>query len=311
MAKNGLTSALDAALTEAESVSFGLPPELIKQFEQQDANAKARKLKLQQEIPVTQPVNIGAGKSYKNGIPFQSEFMSAAQRYGVPVNVLMGLAEQESRFNATALGTQTEWGRAKGLMQYLDSTAAGMGINPYDPAQSIDAAAKQLRQRLDKGYSMIDAVREHFAGPDRNKWGKKTAAYGNEVMARAARLQGFTPSDQPVSVPQQTAKQKTVAENDRYIPLNANAIKRMQAAQSQGLTEFVPFVGAKPIKVPQAAKDDWAAKIAEQDAKKNIFTDTGNLLISGINSTAEAAHELASRMPMINLGVAALDKIDE
>ena len=85
----------------------------------------------------------------------------------------------------------------------------------------------------------------------------------------------------------------------------------MQEAQAQGLDTFVPFAGAKPIKIPKQDQDNWDAKIAEQDAKKNIFTDTGNLLISGINSTAEAAHELASRMPMINLGVAALDKIDE
>lgn len=117
-------------------------------------------------------------------------FEGAAQKYNVPVNILLGLADQESRFNTRALGQPTKWGRAKGLMQYLDSTAQGMGINPYDPAQSIDAAAKQLAERLGKGYSMIDAVREHFAGPDRKQWGKKTEAYGNEVMQRAAKFEG-------------------------------------------------------------------------------------------------------------------------
>lgn len=117
-------------------------------------------------------------------------FEGAAQKYNVPVNILLGLADQESRFNTRALGQPTKWGRAKGLMQYLDSTAQGMGINPYDPAQSIDAVAKQLAERLGKGYSMIDAVREHFAGPDRKQWGKKTEAYGNEVMQRAAKFEG-------------------------------------------------------------------------------------------------------------------------
>lgn len=117
-------------------------------------------------------------------------FEGAAQKYNVPVNILLGLADQESRFNTRALGQPTKWGRAKGLMQYLDSTAQGMGINPYDPAQSIDAAAKQIAERLGKGYSMIDAVREHFAGPDRKQWGKKTEAYGNEVMQRAAKFEG-------------------------------------------------------------------------------------------------------------------------
>ncbi|WP_422932569.1 PLxRFG domain-containing protein [Sphingobium cupriresistens] len=115
-------------------------------------------------------------------------FEQASVRYDVPINVLMALGEQESRYNPMALGTVTQWGRAKGLMQYLDGTAAKMGINPFDPVQSIDAAAKQLRDRLSKGYSMADAVKEHFAGPDRSKWGTKTARYGQEVLGRAARL---------------------------------------------------------------------------------------------------------------------------
>lgn len=57
-------------------------------------------------------------------VPFQSEFNAASQRYGVPVNVLMALADQESTFNPTALGQPTKYGRAKGIMQYIDSTAA-------------------------------------------------------------------------------------------------------------------------------------------------------------------------------------------
>ncbi|WP_163000210.1 PLxRFG domain-containing protein [Sphingobium yanoikuyae] len=117
-------------------------------------------------------------------------FESAALKYDIPLNVIMALGEQESRYNPAALGTPTQWGRAKGLMQFLDSTAARLGINPFDPLQSIDAAAMQLRDRLNRGYSMADAVKEHFAGPDRKKWGVKTARYGEEVLARAARLKG-------------------------------------------------------------------------------------------------------------------------
>lgn len=117
-------------------------------------------------------------------------FVDASVRHQVPLNIVMALAEQESSYNPMAVGTRTEWGRAKGLMQYLDSTAAGMGINPFDPAQAIDAAARQLRQRLDKGYSMRDAVMEHHAGPDRKLWGPVTRRYGVEVLDRAARLKG-------------------------------------------------------------------------------------------------------------------------
>lgn len=119
---------------------------------------------------------------------FRPIFDEAATKYDVPVNVLMAIGDQESGYNSTIVGQPTKWGRAKGMMQYLDSTATGMGINPLDAGQSINAAAKQIRERLDKGYSMEDAVKEHFAGPDRKQWGAKTAVYGQEVMHRAGTI---------------------------------------------------------------------------------------------------------------------------
>ncbi len=144
-------------------------------------------------------------------VPYLDAFVSASQKYGVPVNVLMGLAQQESGFDPRALGQPTKWGRARGIMQYLPSTAASMGINPYDPYQSIDAAAKQFRNRLDKGYSVREAVNAHFAGDDRNLWGPKTARYGDEVLGRAERFAGGVsnggsyPADSPrQDLPDQT-----------------------------------------------------------------------------------------------------------
>lgn len=160
MAKNSLPSELDIT----PQPSFGLPDWA--------------------QRPQAQAVNTGGA------VPFQAEFLSASQKYGVPFNVLMGLAEQESSFNPTAVGVPTKYGRAKGLMQYIDSTASRMGINPYDPVQSIDAAARQLRERLDKGYSMQEAVQAHFGGDDRSQWGPKTAQYGKDVLGRAEKFLG-------------------------------------------------------------------------------------------------------------------------
>lgn len=283
----GLPSSLDAALTEAEKASYGIPDEVKAQFKKQDEQYAQRKKENEQPIEMPAlPQNIGKGRA-PGSIPFQSDFVASSQRYGVPINVLMALAEQESRFNPTALGTQTKWGRAKGLMQYLDSTAAGMGINPYNPTQAIDAAAKQLRQRLDKGYSMIDAVREHFAGPDRKQWGPKTAAYGNEVMARAARLQGFTPSGQPAATPQgSTAQQPGTVEKlnakepGRYRALSEAEMQRMQEAQAQGFDSFVPFAGAQPIKIQPAAD----IKISQPKTDQSMLSRFGSALGSGYDS---------------------------
>lgn len=174
MAKNSLPSELDLV----QQPSYGLPDWA--------------------QRPQAQTVNTGGA------VPFQAEFLSASQKYGVPFNVLMGLAEQESSFNPTAIGVPTKYGRAKGLMQYIDSTASSMGINPYDPVQSIDAAARQLRERLDKGYSMQEAVQAHFGGDDRKQWGPKTAQYGKDVLGRAEKFLG---GGQSVAAGQPTQQQ--------------------------------------------------------------------------------------------------------
>lgn len=142
--------------------------------------------------PVAQPEAAPAphrrADNYLPPADLRGVFDASAQEYGVPVNALMALAHQESRYNPNAVGSETQWGRAKGIMQYLDGTAKGLGINPFDPNEAIPAAAKQLRERLDQGYSLEDAVKEHFAGPDSKKWGVKTAAYGQEVMGKVGRI---------------------------------------------------------------------------------------------------------------------------
>lgn len=119
-------------------------------------------------------------------------FQNAAEKHGVPVNALIALAHQESRFNTSATGVQTKYGKAQGIMQYIPPTAKSLGIDPMDAGQSIDAAAMQLRQRLDAGDSMEDAFRFHFAGPDKRQWGAKTQIYGSEVSGKYGALNAMS-----------------------------------------------------------------------------------------------------------------------
>lgn len=145
----------------------------------------------------------------KNGLMpppnLQPIFEAAAAKEGVPVNVLMGLASQESRYRPDAIGSMTKWGRAKGIMQNLDATAEGLGINPFDPEASIYAAARQMRERLDKGDSMEDAVKAHFGGDNRKQWGEKTRRYGVEVLDRADAIAQGLLAQKPAE-PEQDAK---------------------------------------------------------------------------------------------------------
>lgn len=203
-----LQSLFDAPADDAGSL-FKLPQ--VKQDEPQAAPEPdtRRPVKADRWLPPTE---------------YRPIFDAAAREFDVPVNVVMALAHQESRYNPQAIGTDTKWGRARGMMQYLDGTAKGLGINPFDPAEAIPAAARQIRERLDKGYSMEDAVKEHFAGPDRKQWGSKTAAYGREVMEKVGKIGEF------MDVPSQEAEAKP-SSTDGLIRLTPDQEARIQAGE--------------------------------------------------------------------------------
>ena len=276
-----------------------------------------------------------------------SVFDSASTKYQVPVNILLGLAEQESNFNPTAVGQQTQWGRAKGLMQYLDTTASNLGINPYDPVQSVDAAARQIRERLDKGYSMEDAVKEHFAGPNRKMWGAKTAQYGVDVMRRAQKfLNGIAGGpDANTQQPQEHAngqdpypraqsamedmdiqRQKAEADQDQLLQadlaeLNKDEPGRFTIPTDEQYRAYYESL-AKNDKQEPLVDVQGDAKKAEElrqsmqqptgqeqgNKDANLLTDTGNLLWSGVNSAAENMQELVRRIP--GVGPAIVDGVN-
>lgn len=137
------------------------------------------------------PLTSAAASLSKGLLPppdLQPLFEKYSAEYGVPLNVVSALAQQESGYNANAVGEQTKWGTAKGMLQNLDANAKALGIDPFNADQAIAGAARQLRERLDKGYSMEDAVKAHFGGDNRKQWGEKTNAYGQEVLAKASMI---------------------------------------------------------------------------------------------------------------------------
>lgn len=236
-------------------------------------------LKLPEPDPVVEPTPPVAassprprrGEAVKLPPAMKPVFEAAAVRHKVPVNVLMALAEQESRYNPAAVGVPTQWGRAKGVMQYLDSTARGLGINPYDSDAAIDAAAKQLRERLNKGYSMADAVREHFAGPDRSKWGAKTAAYGVEVLGRAARLKDMLAPEYEKRAPSGPWYSPGAKPSGKIAPIPADAIA---GVTGKAATPARPDIGlAATVENPNSLP----AIVARRDSEAQRLPGEANL----------------------------------
>jgi hypothetical protein len=107
------------------------------------------------------PAAPAAGGSSLSGVPYAPLFQQAGARYGIDPAVLAAVASQESGFNASARSSAG----AVGLMQFMPSTAAGLGVNPLDPSSSIDGAAKYLSGLQSRFGSLPLALAAYNAGP--------------------------------------------------------------------------------------------------------------------------------------------------
>lgn len=88
-------------------------------------------------------------------------FLSAAGKYGVPAQLLAAVAQTESGFDPNAVSSAG----AEGMMQIMPSTAAGLGVDPMDPAQAINGAAQILAGNLRQfGGSVPLALAAYNAG---------------------------------------------------------------------------------------------------------------------------------------------------
>lgn len=89
-------------------------------------------------------------------------FQQAAASSGVPASLLAAVAKQESGFDPAA-GSSAG---AQGLMQLMPSTAAGLGVNPWDPQQAISGAAQLLSGYLQHYNGSVPlALAAYNAGP--------------------------------------------------------------------------------------------------------------------------------------------------
>lgn len=87
---------------------------------------------------------------------------AAADRYGLPRELVRGVMAAESGFQPLAISPKG----AIGLMQLMPGTALALGADPHDPAQNVDAGARYLRDLLEKyNYGLRHALAAYNAGP--------------------------------------------------------------------------------------------------------------------------------------------------
>lgn len=104
---------------------------------------------------------------------------AAEQKYGLPSGVLSSLVHVESHGDPKAVSSQG----AEGVAQLLPATAQQLGVDPFNPAQAIDGAARYLKQGIDATGSLSGGLMYYHGGPDTKIWGPKTHAYASNVLA--------------------------------------------------------------------------------------------------------------------------------
>jgi soluble lytic murein transglycosylase-like protein len=120
---------------------------------------------------------------------FRTAFASAAQRTGVPLQLLVATAYEESRMDPTA----RSGAGARGLLQLMPATAQELRLDGDDPAVNVLAGASYLRQMLDRFGSVDLALAAYNAGPTAvARAGSaptvETLRYVKNVERRAGRL---------------------------------------------------------------------------------------------------------------------------
>lgn len=111
-----------------------------------------------------------------------------AQNYGLNSNIFIAMLEQESGLRQyKSDGSLVVGGAGEiGIGQIKPSTAKDLGIDPYDPYQNIEGAAKYLSQHLQKTGSYDKALAAYNQGLAGSQGKGKAAGerYANQVMAR-------------------------------------------------------------------------------------------------------------------------------
>lgn len=95
------------------------------------------------------------------GGSFDALFSTATERYGLPAGLLKAVARAESGLDPNA----RSHAGAIGLMQLMPGTARELGVDPSNPAQAVDGAARLLRQHLRTFGSVPLALAAYNAGP--------------------------------------------------------------------------------------------------------------------------------------------------
>ena len=132
--------------------------------------------------PAIDGASMGGGLTLSSGDQqIDAWIQEAADAHGVPANLLSALLDVESGYN---VDTPNSEAGAIGIAQFMPGTADAMGIDPRDPHQAIDGAARLLKQEYDN-YGNWSQALEAYNGGEGNVGSGQTQAYAQKVLGKA------------------------------------------------------------------------------------------------------------------------------
>lgn len=128
-----------------------------------------------------------------------------ARKNGIPVKLFLALGGQESGSSQSRNGMPVVSPKgARGWGQLMPATAKSLGVNPDDPYQNIEGAARYLKQQYDHFGSWRLALAAYNAGPNAvAEYGdvppyRETTQYVHNILTRAGGFSAPIQQTQPV-----------------------------------------------------------------------------------------------------------------
>jgi soluble lytic murein transglycosylase-like protein len=89
----------------------------------------------------------GLPAEFAGAAPYMEYIREASARYGMPVNLIIGIMKAESNFNNECVS----YAGAKGLMQLMPETAAEVGVSDvFDPRQNILGSVEYVTKLINR-----------------------------------------------------------------------------------------------------------------------------------------------------------------
>lgn len=104
-----------------------------------------------------------SARDLEKASPYMQYVNEASQRYGMPVNLILGIMKAESDFNNSCVS----YAGAKGLMQLMPETAAEVGVtDEFDSRQNILGSVEYVTKLINKyGGDVRLALAAYNTGP--------------------------------------------------------------------------------------------------------------------------------------------------